>query len=265
MRKKPAGRLIVIGGQHDTPGVLGHVADHAGNKPLVIITVASKTAAVDYTRIFGRLGKKVVRLQLDGHGETLEKKQCRLVGGADAIFFASGDQLRLTTKLGGTALFDEMRALYARGGVVAGIGSGAAAMAQTMLVRGSDDDRSRAESGVRMAAGLGFFSGMVIEPSFAEHGRIGRLVVATSMNPGLLGLGIDKDTAMVMHNGESTVIGSGAVFVVDASHASQSSASAARRDDVLSVFGLRLHVLRNGDRFDSRKRCPLAEKRSHAA
>ncbi len=100
--------------------------------------------------------------------------------------------------------------------------------------------------------------GVIVDQHFAERGRIGRLIGAVAQNPRVLGVGIDEDTAIVVERDRFEVIGNGAVCVVDGAGVTQSNITEARRDQVLSIADVRMHVLAAGDAFDLRKRRPLA-------
>ena len=125
-----------------------------------------------------------------------------------------------------------------------------------MIVYG-DGDVSNEISALGMAPGLGLLPGVVIDSHFAERGRMGRLLGAVAENPKNLGAGIDEDTAIVVERGERLrVIGSGAVYVVDGTEIAYSSLSERKPEGILSLFGAKLHVLGDGDRFDLVSRCP---------
>ena len=69
-----------------------------------------------------------------------------------------------------------------------------------------------------------------------------------------------RDTAILTHDGDFTVIGSGAVYVADGTEFSHSNNTEAEPETVLSIFGVKLHVLSSGDRFDVTKRKPFEAK-----
>jgi cyanophycinase len=55
---------------------------------------------------------------------------------------------------------------------------------------------------------------MIIDQHFRERDRVGRLVTMVSYNPGLLGLGIDEDTAaLITPDGTLEVLGRGTVLL----------------------------------------------------
>ena len=92
-----------------------------------------------------------------------------------------------------------------------------------------------------------------------------RLLGAVAQNPRNLGLGIDEDTAIVVQRGKTLqVMGSGAVYICDGSSITFSSLSEGRPEGIMSIYGVTLHVLAHGDRYDLEKRCPvLSKERMH--
>jgi len=130
-------------------------------------------------------------------------------------------------------------------------------MSEAMLISGPSD-QSQEISALGMAPGLGLTHEIVIDSHFAERGRIGRLLGAVAQNPKNLGIGIDEDTAIIVEREERfRVRGSGAVYVVDGTEVDYSSLSEKNPEGILSVFGVRLHVLGDGDTYDLRNRQPI--------
>ena len=113
-----------------------------------------------------------------------------------------------------------------------------------------------------MAPGLGLIRDVIIDQHFAERGRFGRLIGAIAHNPRVLGLGIDEDTAVVVEGDVLTVIGNGAVYVVDAKKAAYSNVAEAGSNRVLSLHDIQVHVLAAGDSFDMQVRRASPASRS---
>jgi cyanophycinase len=181
----------------------------------------------------------------------------QILGEVGAVFLTGGDQLRLTSVLGGTPLCEEIRSFHARGGTIAGTSAGASVMTETMLVAGAGDESLRLGDSLRMGAGLGFLRGAIVDQHFAERGRLGRLLAGVAQNPRLLGIGIDEDTATIVEGSALRVLGAGAVYVIDAEDATASNVADGRTGEVLSLFGARLHALGEGDGFDLAERRPV--------
>jgi cyanophycinase len=109
----------------------------------------------------------------------------------------------------------------------------------------------------QLAAGLGLLPGCVIDQHFEQRNRYGRLLSLVAQSPSLLGLGVDEDTAAIIHERRwLSVAGRGAVTVVDG-RSVRSDADAAKRTSALLVSGAVLHVLPAGARFDLAERVLL--------
>lgn len=132
-----------------------------------------------------------------------------------------------------------------------------------MLVGGASSESHRIGD-LRMAPGLGLIRNAIIDQHFAERGRIGRLLGAVAHNPRILGIGIDEDTAIVVEGDRFSVLGSGAVYVVDAEEVTQSNIAEGRSACALSLHDVRMHVLAAGDAFDLAQRAPIGTDRTKA-
>jgi cyanophycinase len=254
------GTLIIIGGHEDRDPrgeriILKEVARRVGRSKLVLATVASHQPEGyydDYDKAFGDLETgELVELYVTNRAETAEKLE--LLRDAGGVFFSGGDQLRLTSQIGGSEIEEELHRLLARGGVIAGTSAGASMMSDTMLVKGPSSETHRIGD-LHMAPGLGLIRDVIIDQHFAERGRFGRLIGAIAHNPRVLGLGIDEDTAVVVEGDVLTVIGNGAVYVVDAKKAAYSNVAEAGSSRVLSLHDIQVHVLAASDRFDMQVR-----------
>lgn len=267
---KSAGPLIIIGGREDKEENMHILKEVCARIPknghLVVATVASSVGDElweIYRKVFRRLGVRHIRhLDVIKRDKPVDKKAMRAVQGADAVFFTGGDQLKITSELGGTVVLDHIVDIHNRGGVIAGTSAGASVMSETMLVGGSAEGTFRIGNELRMAPGLGLVKNMIIDQHFAERGRINRLIGAVAQNPKFLGIGIDEDTAVVMEDNSSfRVLGSGAVYVIDAHEATESNISEARTNETISIFNVRFHVLSNGDLYDVRAQRPQRGQR----
>lgn len=258
------GALIAIGGHEDKENdraILKEVVRRMDNGVLVLATIASHEPEgylEMYEAAFRDLGVKELReLYVNERSETSDPEKLALFEGASAVFFTGGDQLRISSQIGDTPLETRVRDLLERGGLVAGTSAGASMMSETMLVRGSNQESFRIGD-LHMAPGLGLVRDMIIDQHFAERGRIGRLLGAVAHNPRVLGVGIDEDTAVIIEGDRLNVIGAGAVYVVDGADVTHSNIAEAEPDHSLSMHGVRLHVLSAGDRFDLKRRKPIA-------
>ena len=256
MSEKISGNLIIIGGAEDKKGkkeILKRVAKYIDpNKDkMLIATIATEypeKSYENYKTIFNNLGIK-----------NIEKKNIDLIKEADLLFFTGGDQLRITSMIGGSPVYDAIKELCINGGIIAGTSAGASVMSDTMIVEGNDEE-SPHKCTLKMSPGLGLVKNIIIDQHFAQRGRIGRLLTAIAQNPEVLGIGIDEDTAiLVSDKGTAEVIGSGAVYFIDGSCIDYSNVSEQYSEEVLSMFNVKLHVLKEGNRFNLLKKVPFEE------
>jgi cyanophycinase len=252
-------KLIIIGGAEDKIGemkILTQVSNRINkdNGELVIATVASeipKDMEKQYIDVFTKLGvKKINILDVRNREDAHDKKRLDIMNKADLVFFTGGDQLRITSILGGTPLYDMLLEKYKKDCVFAGTSAGASIMSNNMIVTGPNDESPK-KCTLKMAPGIGLINGVIVDQHFAQRGRIGRLLVGIAENPYSLGIGIDEDTAIVVNeNRIFKVIGSGAVYVIDGSSITHTNVSEQYPDEVLSIFDVKMHVLKSGNCFD---------------
>jgi cyanophycinase len=256
------GPLIIIGGGEDREGerlILREFAKAIDGGRAVLATIATEHPD-DYVETYRAafadlpIGELAV-LHVDERAEARDPETLAVLDGAAGVFFTGGDQLRISSQVGGTPLEERIREVWLGGGVLAGTSAGASVMSDVMLVAGSARTSYRIGD-LRIAAGLGVLRDAVIDQHFAERGRFARLLGAVAHSPRVLGIGIDEDTAIVVRGDEFTVIGSGAVYVFDAEPATSSNVAEARPDELMSIHGVRLDVLVAGERFDLTERRP---------
>ena len=257
--------LIIIGGKEDRSNdkvILSEVARRVGSGKLVVTTVAmpgeTNSLFDTYEKAFRSLGvKHVYKLEINNREEATWDSKARILDDAKGVFFTGGDQMKITSQIGDSLIFQRIRDIYSEGGVIAGTSAGAAVMSETMLVVGGDEQSHVIGDSVRMAPGLGFVGGMIIDQHFMERGRFGRLMGAVAQNPKNLGIGIDEQTAIVVERGNGFyVLGSGAVYVLDGSHVTYSNVAEEAAKKTLSIYNVKVHMLSQGDRFDLIARAP---------
>lgn len=261
-----AGSLLIIGGHEDKAGdclILRQFVDMAGGRNSRIVVIATATGQPrivgnEYRELFASLGAEEVAIMAVANRETAnQKEQAEIIKQATGIFFTGGDQLRLTSILGGSAVDAAIRAAFRKGAVIAGTSAGAAVMSETMIVAGDSNDTPKKASLV-MAHGMGFLSEGVVDQHFAQRGRINRLLAAVAQNPHVLGIGIDEDTAlMVGPDRLCKVIGSQTVTILDGKSIVYSNISESNQYQPLALSNVLLHILPAGFGFDLNSRLPI--------
>ncbi|MFC4064891.1 cyanophycinase [Actinoplanes subglobosus] len=251
-------RLLIMGGAAG-PALLGRFVElaGAGDARIVVIATASEDPAAterSYVERFESLGAGTVRgLRLAHRADANTPEAGAVLRGATGVFFTGGDQERIITALGGTAVDTLLHALVGEGRVVlAGTSAGAAMMSATMIT-GGDRPGVTADS-VRTGPGLEFLPCVLIDQHFAERGRLNRLLSAVARYPHELGVGIDEDTAILTGGDSFEVLGSGAVTVVDAGAATDIRVPPS---GPIVLAGARIHVLPAGCTFHLTGRRPV--------
>jgi cyanophycinase len=256
--------LIIIGGHEDKSGdklILRAVADRVGSGRLVIATVAStmpKAQYEEYEAIFRALGvKHVYKLEVQSREDAFSEKHVKVLDDATTVFFTGGDQVKITSQIGLSPVCQRIQEIYDSGGTIAGTSAGASVMPETMMVGGNGEETHRIGGSLKLAPGLGFIRGIIVDQHFAERGRIGRLLGAVAQNPRILGMGIDENTAVIVERDRKfSVIGEGGVTILDAGGSTYSNITDEETDRALSVYDVKLHIMSQGDFFDCETRRP---------
>ena len=243
--------------------ILSRVLEVAGGERANVVIVPTASRLPDtgdrYAEVFRGLGAAEADVlplycRADGNDPGLIDRLCQ----ASCVFLTGGNQLRLSTILGGTEIARTIRRRNADGMVVAGTSAGAAILSEHMIAYGEEGPTPRAGM-VNLAPGFGLVNSLIIDQHFRQRDRIGRLLTALAYNPYEIGLGLDEDTAAFIVGPQINVIGSNAITVVDASELEHSGMGYVRQGQAVSLLGLRLHILVDGGVFR------IDERRAYAA
>lgn len=274
-RRVTQGPVMPIGGgeereHHDDKEVLRRFVELAGGKAakIVVIPTASEIPeeiAPEYIEVFNALGaRSVAVLEVKAREDANGNASLELLEGASGIFITGGAQSRLVSLLAGTLTMECIRTRNADGVVVAGTSAGASILASHLMVGGTGlagkSGSAAARKGmVELAAGFGLLQDIIVDQHFSERGRMGRLLSIYAANPGLLSVGLDEDTAVVIdREGMLEVMGSGMVTIVNGRNAS-SDYYEREIGEVLTVVNSHLFVLGPGRRFNLDTRQPVMD------
>jgi cyanophycinase len=270
-----AGPVVIIGGAEDKRRdrvILSRVVELAGgpDASMVVISTASslgEQAAARYVQLFRELGAAdAVGACPRTREQANDPDLVGAVNRATGIFLTGGNQLRLVSVLGGTRLEDALASAHDRGAVVAGTSAGASAVAAHMVAFGRAGASPKHRM-IHLSAGLGLVDGVVVDQHFEQRGRWGRLLAAVALSPRLLGIGLDEDTAALIHADRTLeVVGRGAVTIVDGAEVA-TDAHRIKGHRPMMVSGALVHALPSGYRFDLRARrlLPAAEDEEREA
>jgi cyanophycinase len=250
--------LLAIGGAEDKFRdrlILRRFVELAGGDAarIAILPTASglHDAGSRYRAIFDEFGAASSEVvQVRSREDASDARLAALVRDSTGIFMTGGNQIRIAAILGGTSVGAALEDANRGGAVVAGTSAGAAVMT-VIMVAGGDRGRSPSPNLARMAPGLGLIGGLIIDQHFRERDRVARLMTMVSYNPGLLGVGIDEDTAaLIKPDGCLEVLGAGTVLIVDGREM-VSNVHSRRGGTPLNIANAIVHFLTSGSRFDT--------------
>ena len=217
------GTLVLMGGaiepRNEAFQQFLRLVDARRDTPIVGLTTASAEpgeAARAWLADFRRAGATNVRIPLFQKAcDERDHQIAAMIQGARAVFLGGGDQVKLVAALGGSLTLAEIKSLFRRGGVVCGTSAGAAALTELTMAGGEiDEEGNLVEQYIGPGLGLLGFK-TIVDTHFQQRRRLQRLFVVIAQNTELLGLGIDEDTALVVHGHIGEVIGAGGVTFVD--------------------------------------------------
>jgi cyanophycinase len=276
----PRGTLISIGGSEDKGtaiephfeqkdflnffefGILKRIlSEMRGTDPHIeVITTASvipEEVGENYIKAFGKLGcNNVGLIHIKNREDAIKPEYTERIKAADGVLFTGGNQLRLSTILGGTEFLKVIKdRYYNEEFVVAGTSAGAMAMSNTMIYQGSSQG-ALLKGEVKITTGLAFIKDVIIDSHFVTRGRFGRLAQAVASNPGCIGIGLGEDTGVVIKEGNKMeAIGSGLTLIFDGHNIRHSNIADLEEGVPISIENLIVHVMAKGNLYflDERK------------
>ncbi|MBQ0152049.1 MAG: cyanophycinase [Chryseobacterium sp.] len=274
---KPVGKLIIIGGavnkgsftetDYDQnieknlnffeTGILRKIITESKNKEnsiIEVVTTASQIPQIvgtEYKKAFEFLGAKNVNiLDISNREQANSDAIVARANAADVVMFTGGDQLRLTSILGGTRFHDTILLKYTEQDFIySGTSAGAAAASENMIYQGSSTE-AMLKGEIKITQGLGLIDNVIIDTHFVQRGRMGRLFQAVVNNPRTLGIGLGEDTGLFIHNDTMTAVGSGLVILVDGRFIKDTNLTNINLGEPISIDNMVVHVMSMNDTYD---------------
>jgi cyanophycinase len=272
------GKLIIIGGAVDKgsftetdldknatnnlnffeTGILKRILNESKHKEksrIEVITTASvipREIGPEYVKAFEYLNAKNIDvLHIERREQAADPEVLARLQAADIVMFTGGDQLRLSSILGGTPFHDLLLDKYHNEEFIyAGTSAGAAAASNNMIYQGSSSE-ALLKGEVKISSGLGLIDGVIIDTHFVQRGRIGRLFQAVVGNPRVLGIGLGEDTGLLItNNKEMEAIGSGLVILVDGREIKDTNLTKVELGQPISISHLVTHVMSKFDTYN---------------
>jgi cyanophycinase len=274
---KPIGKLIIIGGAVDKgsftesdfesqvennlnffeKGILKRILQesaHGNDSKIEIIPTASKIPEIvgpEYAKAFQFLGAAHVNvLDIQKREDAMNEEIISRVEQADIVFFTGGDQLRLTSIIGGTTVHDKILEKYQNDNFLyVGTSAGAHSASKSMIYQGSSQE-ALLKGEIKITSGLGLIDHVVIDTHFVKRGRIGRLLQAVVSNPKALGIGLGEDTGLLITDGnEMEALGTGLVILVDGRKITDTNITDVDMGKPISIKNMVVHVMSKGDHY----------------
>lgn len=272
------GKLIIIGGAVDKgsftevsfdqnvannlnffeTGIMKRIiseSKHGEQSRLEIITTASvipREVGPEYIKAFAYLNAHNVGvLYIEKREQAHDPEVLERLRNADVVMFTGGDQLRLTSILGGTEFHDILLDKFKNEDFIyAGTSAGAAAASNNMIYQGSSSE-ALLKGEVKITSGLGLIQDVIIDTHFVQRGRIGRLFQTVVGNPRTIGIGLGEDTGLLITgNGRMEAIGSGLVIIVDGRQIKDTNLTQVELGKPISINNLVVHVMSMYDTYD---------------
>jgi cyanophycinase len=272
---KPKGKLIIIGGAVDKgsftesdfesqvennlnffeKGILKRIINESINgtdSRIEIIPTASKIPEIvgpEYAKAFSFLGAQNVEvMNIQKREDAISEENLNRIIAADVVFFTGGDQLRLTSIIGGTPIHDKILEKYQlEDFIYVGTSAGAHSASKSMIYQGSSQE-ALLKGEIKITSGLGLIDHVVIDTHFVKRGRIGRLFQAIVSNPKALGIGLGEDTGLLVTDGEHMeALGTGLVILVDGRKITDTNITDVNMGEAISIKNLVVHVMNKGD------------------
>ncbi|TCP55423.1 cyanophycinase [Tumebacillus sp. BK434] len=225
------GKLVLAGGalREDNAEVYGKIVELAGGvgrAKIGIVTAASEPEEAEangayYQELFcARYGVREaewIPLHAGQIGRRDDAALLELVQTRTGYFFGGGDQSKIVACLLHEDHTDSramavIRARFAKGALVAGTSAGAVVQSVGPMVTGGagSDDVTWNPRG-----GLGLFPYGLLDSHFSERRRLARMLHLAEATGWQRVYGIDEDTALVVQEGQGTVLGANRLVVAD--------------------------------------------------
>jgi cyanophycinase len=236
----PNGSLVVVGGAMRSPEIYQRFIALAGGPDAHIVYIPTAGGGEEYDEFYQALNswrangaRNVTILHTTDPAEADTEAFVAPLKDAGGVFFGGGRQWHLVDAYGGTRTETEIRNVLERGGVVGGSSAGASIQG-SYLVRGDTETNTIMMGDHKV--GFGYLRNVGIDQHVLRRNRHFDLIEVVEANPGLLGIGIDENTALVVQGDDAEVIGASYVLIYD--------------NKTTTGDGGKFYFLAPGDRFD---------------
>lgn len=234
------GSLVVVGGNLHDPAIYERFIELAGGPDAPIVMIPTAGGGEEYDDFYQGLNawrdagaRNLIVLHTTDPKVADTEAFVAPLKTAHGVFFFGGRQWRLVDAYAGTRTESEIRNVLERGGVVGGSSAGASIQG-SFLVRG--DTKTNTVMMGDHQVGFGYLRNVAIDQHVLRRNRQFDLVQVVEAHPELLGIGLDENTALIVHGDQAEVMGASYALVYD--------------NTKTVGDGGRFYFLAPGDRFD---------------
>lgn len=251
------GSLVIVGGGELGETIMQRFIDLAGglDAPIVVIpTALGKDRYNDESSgsaRFKNFGATNVTILHTKDRKTADSDQfIKPLKSASAVWFGGGRQWRLVDAYKDTKTEKMLWAILDQGGVIGGSSAGATIQG-SYLARG-DTKNNQIMMGDH-EEGFGFIKNVAIDQHVLARNRQFDMFSILKHKPGLLGIGLDEGTAIVVQGNTFEVIGSSYALVYDGSFWSREGSGLKNLPPENTLF----YFLKEGDKYNLKKRAVI--------
>jgi cyanophycinase len=249
---EPRGWLVIEGGSYPVnPVVAEKFRELIGGADAKVLLVPTAMADSELTPELNASAAKDLGLRnyevFNTHDQTQADSEefAARIRDARGVWFGGGRAGRLAEAYLGTRTHRELGSLYEQGGVIGGSSAGAMILSSFLVRGGVEREDCRNLISKKNRVGFGFLPNAAIDVHVSQRPNgeadLARVVAAY---PGLLGIGVDAGTAVVVHGNQLEVVGGPGARV---------TITDGQRHD-----GKPYYFLKRGDRFDLARRVVIA-------
>lgn len=223
--KAAKGNLFIIGGGNRSDELMKQMLNTAELKPsdyIIVLPMASEVPDVGFGTLSNQLQKldpRVIKNFNFAKHDVNDKKWTDSLAGAKLIYILGGDQSRFMNVVLNTPVYTAIHKAYQNGATIAGTSAGAAVMSKYMITGKQLLDTVYKETfnklwdkNIEFSPGMGLLENTIIDQHFLKRNRYNRLISALAAHPGLVCVGIDESTAIIVHGNKATVAGESQVI-----------------------------------------------------
>ena len=255
--QSPKGNLFIIGGGDRTPSILKALLSTANlSKKDYIAVLPMSSEEPDSSFYYFKIDIEPVCHNTLAYlnftkADVNNKVWLDSLEQAKLIFITGGDQERFMNVVLHTPVYDAIHRAYNKGATVAGTSAGAALMSFYMITGREYADtsyratfRSLRDKNIEIKEGMGLLKNAIIDQHFIVRSRYNRLISALAKFPTYPCIGIDEETAIIVHGNQVKVAGDSQVIVFRNAQSSITTSGA-----LIKMKDVNMTIYTAGDEF----------------